>query len=95
VPWTGPVLGPVIVSVVLVAGALLLWRKRARGETIGFPLPLRMIALVGGILVLGSFMLDFQVVVRQMEPPPFRWVLFGTGVTLALAALGLAFGRRS
>jgi hypothetical protein len=95
VPWTGPVLAPVIVSVVLVAGALLLWRKRARGDSISFPLPLRMIALVGGLLVLGCFMLDHQVVVRQMEPPPFRWVLFGTGVTLALAALGLALGRRS
>lgn len=95
VPWTGPVLAPVIVSMVLIAAALLLWRKRARGDSISLPLPLRMIALVGGILVLGSFMLDFQVVVRQMVPPPFRWVLFGTGVTLALAALGLALGRRS
>jgi hypothetical protein len=45
--------------------------------------------------VLGSFMLDFQVVVRQMEPPPFRWGLFGTGVALAVAALVLALGRKA
>jgi hypothetical protein len=95
VPWIGPVLAPVVVSVVLVAGALLLLRKRAGGEPIGFPLSLRMLALAGGALVLGSFMLDFQVVLRQMEPPPFRWGLFGSGVALAVAALGLALGRKA
>ena len=95
VPWIGPVVAPVIVSVVLVGGALLLLRKRARGEPIGFPLSLRMLALAGGVLVLGSFMLDFQVVLRQMEPPPFRWGLFGTGVALAVAALVLALGRKA
>jgi len=95
VPWIGPVVAPVVVSVVLVAGALLLLRKRAGGAPIGFPLPLRMLALAGGALVLGSFMLDFQVVLRQMEPPPFRWGLFGTGVALAVAAVVLALGRKA
>jgi hypothetical protein len=95
VPWIGPVVAPVVVSVVLVVGALLLLRKRAGGEPIDFPLSLRILALAGGALVLGSFMLDFQVVLRQMEPPPFRWGLFGTGVALAVAALVLALGRKS
>jgi hypothetical protein len=35
-------------------------------------------------------MLDFQVVVRQMEPAPFRWGLFGMGVGLAVVAVVLA-----
>jgi hypothetical protein len=39
-------------------------------------------------------MLDFQVVVRQMEPAPFRWGLFGTGVGLAVVAVGLALRRK-
>lgn len=95
VPWIGPVVAPVVVSVVLVTGALLLLRKRAGGALVGFPLPLRILALAGGALVLGSFMLDFQVVLRQMEPPPFRWGLFGTGVALAVAAVGIALGRKS
>jgi hypothetical protein len=95
VPWIGPVVAPVVVSVVLVVGALLLLRKRAGGEPIDFPLSLRILALAGGALVLGSFMLDFQVVLRQMEPPPFRWGLFGTGVALAGAAVVLALGRKS
>jgi hypothetical protein len=95
VPWIGPVVAPVIVSVVLVAGALLLLRRRAGGEPIGFPRSLQALAIAGGVLVLGSFVLDFRIVVQQMEPPPFRWGLFGAGVALALAALGLALRRKA
>jgi hypothetical protein len=40
--------------------------------------------------VLGSFMLDFRLVLGQTEPPPFRWGLFGTGVGIAVAGLVLA-----
>jgi len=95
VPWTGPVLAPVIVSVLLVVGGLLLWRKGARGEPVRFPIPLRILALTGALLVLGSFVLDFRLVLRQMEPPPFRWGLFGTGVSLGVVALVLALRKQS
>jgi hypothetical protein len=95
VPWIGPVIAPVVVSMVLVVGALLLLRKRAGGEAIGFPLPLQILVLAGGVLVLASFMLDFQVVLRQTEPPPFRWGMFETGVGLAVAALVLALRRKA
>lgn len=94
VPWTGPVAAPVIVSVVLVAGALLLMRRRAGGRPVAFPIPARLLVLAGAVLVLASFMLDFRAALRQMEPPPFRWGLFGTGVALAVAALVLALGRK-
>jgi hypothetical protein len=95
VPWTGPVLAPMVVSVLLVVGGLLLWRKGARGEPVRFPIPLRILALAGALLVLGSFVLDFRLVLRQMEPPPFRWGLFGTGVSLSVVALVLAVRKQS
>jgi hypothetical protein len=95
VPWTGPVMAPVVVSVLLVVGGLLLWRKGARGEPVRFPIALRLLALTGALLVLGSFVLDFRLVLRQMEPPPFRWGLFGTGVSLGVVALVLAVRKQS
>ncbi|HWB41724.1 MAG TPA: hypothetical protein VG500_10720, partial [Gemmatimonadales bacterium] len=95
VPWIGPVLAPVIVSIALVAGGLLLLRKRACGEPIHFPAPLWALLVVGGLLVLGSFMLDFHVVPLRLEPPPFRWGLFGTGLTLGFVALVLALRKRA
>jgi len=53
-----------------------------------------MLCLAGAALVLASFMLDFQTVLRQEQPPPFRWGLFGSGVALAVVALVLAARRR-
>lgn len=94
VPWIGPVLAPAVVSVVLVVGGVLLMSKRERGERIAFSAPLVMMCLTGAALVLASFMLDFQTVLRQQEPPPFRWGLFGAGVALAVVALVGAVRRR-
>ena len=94
VPWIGPVLAPVVVSVVLVIGGVLLMSKRERGEPIAFSAPLVMMCLTGAALVLASFMLDFQTVLRQQEPPPFRWGLFGAGVALVVVALVGAVRRR-
>jgi hypothetical protein len=101
VPWVGPVVAPVIVSLVMIGGSVVMLAGgqaggqavgRSGGQAIRFPLSL--LVLAGGALVLASFMLDFQVVVRQMEPAPFRWGLFGTGVGLAVVAVGLAVRRK-
>jgi hypothetical protein len=94
VPWTGPVLAPVVVSILLVIGGLLLWSKGARGEPVRFPIPLRILALTGALLVLGSFVLDFRVALSQVQPPTFRWGLFGTGVSLGVVALVLAVRKQ-
>jgi hypothetical protein len=94
VPWIGPVLAPAVVSVVLVVGGLLLLRRRARGESRIFPLAWGILALAGAVLVLASFTLDFQIALRQIEPPPFRWGLFGAGIALSVAALVLALRRK-
>jgi len=96
VPWVGPVLAPGLVSVALVVGGALLLRRGARGEPYTFALPLQVLLLAGALLVLASFMLDFRVALSlsRMDPPPFRWGLFGSGVSLGVIALVLALRRR-
>ena len=87
VPWIGPVLAPVIVSVGLIAGALLLLRARARGAVLGFPAALWSAAAAGGFLVLLSFTLDYGVALTGTPPPPFRWWLFASGCLMGIASL--------
>ncbi len=81
VPWLAPVLAPLIVSVGLVAGALVM---------LGRP-PLRWPGWVasglGAVLILLSFTLDYRVVVQGLDPPPFRWWLFLVGVALSVGAV--------
>ena len=89
VPWVGPVLAPVIVSVGLIVGSLLLLERQQRGRRLHFPARLWGLAVTGGALVLLSFMLDVQVVLAQEPLPPFRWGLFGTGIACGATALTL------
>ena len=93
VPWTAPVLAPVIVSAGLVAGALLLLRMQRQRSRLSFPPWLWGLAITGGVVVLLSFTLDFRVVLAQIEPPPFRWELFAAGITCGVAALALGVSR--
>ena len=87
VPWIGPVLAPIIVSVALIIGSLLLFRLKRQGVRLVFPPWVWGLAVTGGGLVLLSFTLDFRAVLAQIAPPPFRWWLFAAGVTCGVAAL--------
>ena len=93
VPWIGPVLAPVVISVGLIAGSVHLLRLHSRGVTLSFP-PLHWAAAVaGGALVLLSFTLDYEIVVKGLQPPPFRWGLFAAGCALGVGALVMGTRR--
>lgn len=87
VPWVGPVLAPLIISVALIVGALLLLRLQRRGIPLLLPTWSWILAVSGGGIVLVSFMLDFRTILAQGEPPPFRWWLFSIGVLCGITAL--------
>ena len=93
VPWVGPVLAPVLVSLALVSGSLLLLHLKGQGVRLGFPAGLWILAVTGGLLVVISFMLDFGTILQTPEPSTFHWRLFGLGLGLAVAALGLGVSR--
>ena len=83
VPWLGPVIAPVIVSVCLIGGALwLLNRPDLRLSRRAWVL-----VSVGCALVLLSFMIDYRYALLRVDPPRFRWELFGPGVLAGVLAL--------
>jgi hypothetical protein len=87
VPWVAPVLAPVLVSVALVAGSLLMLRLKAQGVRLSFSTPLWTLAVTGGLLVLASFVIDVASLQDQPAPAPFRWNMFGLGLGLGTAAV--------
>jgi hypothetical protein len=93
VPWIGPVLAPIFISIGLIVGALLLLGFKSRGIPLRFSGYLWGMAVGGGLLVLASFMIDFRVALLGIPPPPFRWWLFGGGAGLGIAALAVGVRR--
>ncbi len=91
VPWVGPVLAPMVVSVSLVGGSLVLLRLKARGAELAFGRVPWTLAVLGGLIVFGSFLYDWSCTVEKRLPRPYPW-----GVFLAGEALGLAtFARET
>lgn len=84
VPWTGPVIAPVITSSSMIGCGLLLLHREYNNK------PVQMTALQGSGIVLGgisivvAFMWDFRNTVSGGNPNPFNWTLFVVGETIGL-----------
>lgn len=83
VPWLGPVLAPVIVSLCLVGGALWLLHSTLRLSRRAWVL-----ASVGAALVLLSFTIDYHYALTSTEPPRFRWEVFLAGIVIGVIGVG-------
>ncbi len=89
VPWLGPVIAPVVVSLCLVGGSLwLLSRPVLRLSRRAWAL-----AIVGGILVLLSFTVDYHYALLRTDPARFRWELFLPGIVIGV--VGVVWDRAS
>jgi hypothetical protein len=86
VPWVAPVLAPSIVSITISSTGLLALAR-----------PMRMlpahwgVMILGGALILMSFMWDYQNLSAGGLPRPFAWRLFGAGELVSVAAFFHAF----
>lgn len=85
-PWVGPVLSPVLVSLMLIACGMV---SLLRG---GLPAkPWQWLAMIaGGIVVILAFVWDFRNTTAGGQPNPFNWPLFLGGEAIALAAFIVA-----
>jgi hypothetical protein len=90
--WVGPIWAPIVVSAALV-GAGLAAARRLRG---GLPVIVRrghvVAALAGGVLVIGSFLVDTSRVLAGDASDWTGWPLFWVGMGLAAAATVSALG---
>ncbi len=89
-PWVGPVLAPVLISLTLIVCGLISLRRG------GIPArPLEWIAMiVGGLVVILSFTWDFRNTMAGGLPNPFNWTLFLAGEAIALAGFITSAARK-
>jgi hypothetical protein len=86
VPWAGPVLAPVLVSMAMVA--LGSWHLRSEASGPGVRIgAIEWVGIVGGaVVIVVSFAMDFRHVMSGGMPHPFHWPVFGLGMTLGVGS---------
>ncbi|MGH9396616.1 MAG: hypothetical protein ACRD18_07170 [Terriglobia bacterium] len=92
VPWAGPVLAPVIVSLsMIVAGFLVLWRE-SKDRPVFLTLLHWLGILLGGFVIILSFTWNARSLMAGGIPLHFSWLLFAIGEALGLGAFLAALG---
>ena len=90
VPWSGPVLAPMLISVFLIlSAAVIIGAELKTGRFAPGWVP-PALTLLGWALMLYAFMVDFMKVYQRQIPGPYRWDLFAIGMVLWIAAILLA-----
>jgi hypothetical protein len=94
VPWTGPVIAPLVASVSMIAsGVVLLWREYD-GKPVHLSAVRWALILLGGALIVAAFMWDFRNTASGGNPNPFNWVLFISGEVIGVLAFASGFRPR-
>ena len=90
VPWVGPVAAPVLVSAAMItAGIWCLWREAA-GRPLRFGVGNAMGVVLGALVIVVSFTLDYGNILAGGMPQPFHWSVFGLGLGIGALSYGLA-----
>ena len=85
VPWVGPVIAPILVSLSMIGCGLIALHQ---------PISLRarhwLAILAGGLVIVVAFCWDFRNTSAGGLPNPFNWPLFAAGEVLGLSGFGAA-----
>jgi hypothetical protein len=85
VPWAGPVMAPVLVSIAMIAAGVWHLRAPARiGAAHWFAI------LLGACIIVVSFAMDYQILMAGGMPQRFNWWLFGAGLGLGVGSYATA-----
>lgn len=91
--WVGPVWAPVAVSIALIGCGAAIALRAGGGE--GFTMLRRgwIAAILGGLIIVASFVWNGPAAARGEMPGPFPWWLFALGLWLGLGAFYWAWVR--
>ena len=92
VPWVGPVITPVIISIAMIISGVLVLYFEAKDRPIIITWLEWILIVAGGVIVIVAFCWDYEAIMNGKLPNPFNWPLFFVG--LALSAATFANGVR-
>ncbi|MBV8865252.1 MAG: hypothetical protein JO210_07610 [Acidobacteriaceae bacterium] len=93
VPWTGPVIAPILVSVSMFGSGLVLLSREYDNNPVQLARWRWSLVLLGAVLILIAFMWDFRNTATGGYPNPFNWLLFAVGEAVGLGSFVSGLGQ--
>jgi hypothetical protein len=87
IPWIGPVIAPVLVSLIMIGGGWLVLRKEAERGSFRASRTAIALSILGSVAVLLSFVLDTDATLRFQYPKPYHYELLVLGIVCYAGAL--------
>ena len=82
-PWISPVLAPMLVSMALIAAAVLILRLPT--DLTAFRPVDWLVETIAGLVIIGSFLWNVSAIAEERAPEYFPWWLFAVGLGLGVA----------
>jgi hypothetical protein len=79
-PWIGPVLSAVLISLTMIVIGIDMLKLLEKGYNVKPGLIHWVLVLIGSVLILYSFMNDFEAAFFQKYPKPYKWYLLAAGL---------------
>ncbi len=89
-PWAGPVWAPIAVSVALIGFGLVCAARLRAGESVRFGRSHLGVLLLGGAIIIASFLLNAGLVLDGGIPREFAWPIFAVGMAIGMIAAWVA-----
>lgn len=105
VPWVGPVLAPVILSVTMIIYTMTIIYLQEKNVEVKISLYAWLLMIAGSLIVIFSFTIDYLRIIfktpvnhimdslNQYTPQNYNWILFWAGEILLIAAIVLVYVR--
>lgn len=94
-PWIGPVVAPVLVSIIMIAGGIMIIRMEERQQDFHPPKLAWWISGLASCAILYTFMRDTAATLHSQVPQPYLYGLFVPAIVLYLVSMFLAFRTHS
>lgn len=86
VPWVGPVWAPVLVSAGMIYAGIVILYRHEKGSPISLGRVFWALEIAAGVVIVISFLIPGQVVLKETVPTHFPWYLFWAGYLTGIGA---------
>ena len=84
VPWISPVLAPVVVSVIFIVMSVFILKLNLQDKEIKVSLSVKLLVVSGLLIILFTFVENFQSRINMASPVDYLWGVFVLGVVMLL-----------